>query len=367
MAGSLGSSGASTKLTLTASHAAEGTLSHRTRRSGTEQLHVNFGSTGAAFRRLAAAMNGKRLWILLDEWSSVPGELQPYLADLLRRSLFATPGATVKIAAIEQRAHFQLPPSGGDYVGIEIGADASADINLDDFMVFDNDADRSSEFFRDLLFRHFSAIAPEAKISSAAELIRQAFTQVRAFEEFVRASGLGARVDLVVRPARELRHTALFQGLNRRALERVSTGEVPLHRLEILPPSQLSNSIKIDALHKETRRERASEHVKSGAVNAIIESSLPKDLPDGFGCIDPRTALIPLEKPRIWPWLAKALDVESEAPCEPCSDGYGALLVRLRGPPGLRCHPDTSPSEIDVADLEVQDLLVAQPRASREE
>jgi len=171
--------------------AAENTGSERqTRvtRSGEERLYVNFGSTGAAFRRIAAEMGERRVWILLDEWSSIPAELQPYLADLVRRSLLPTPGVTVKIAAIEQRSRFQLARADGDYVGIEVGADASADVNLDDFMVFDNDAERAKAFFRDLLYRHYQAATPSEPIQSANEFIRRAFTQFRAFDEFVRAS-----------------------------------------------------------------------------------------------------------------------------------------------------------------------------------
>jgi hypothetical protein len=37
---------------------------------------------------------------------------------------------------------------------MEVGADAAADLDLDDFMVFGNDADKAKEFFRELLFRH---------------------------------------------------------------------------------------------------------------------------------------------------------------------------------------------------------------------
>jgi len=80
----------------------------------------------------------------------------------------------------------------GDYVGIELGADASADVNLDDFMVFDNDAQRATRFFQELLFKHYRG-ALEANelatgLSSAVELVRYAFTQRNAFEEFVRAA-----------------------------------------------------------------------------------------------------------------------------------------------------------------------------------
>jgi hypothetical protein len=165
----------------------------RLTRTGTERLHVNFGSTGAAFRRIAELLAPHRFWVLLDEWSSLPVDLQPYLADLLRRSLLPTTGITVKIAAIDQRSKFQFRLGSGEYLGIEVGADAAADINLDDFMVFDNDADRAKAFFTDLIFHHARAIASGTEYEDyipapAAELVRAAFNTTRAFEEFVRAS-----------------------------------------------------------------------------------------------------------------------------------------------------------------------------------
>jgi len=163
------------------------------KRRGKESLYVNFGSTGAAFRRVAALLRGRHLWVLLDEWSSVPVVLQPYLADLLRRSVFPITGITVKLAAIEQRSEFQIRSDQGDYLGLEVGADASADISLDDFMVFENDEDRAKSFFRNLIARHALAVASGTELeagipSDAAELVRVAFTEKRAFEEFVRAA-----------------------------------------------------------------------------------------------------------------------------------------------------------------------------------
>jgi hypothetical protein len=163
------------------------------RRRGQERLHVNFGATGAAFRRIAELLSNRHLWILLDEWSSVPLPLQAYLADLLRRSIFPITGITVKIAAIEHRSEFQLRSEQGDYIGIEVGADASADISLDDFMVFENDEERAKAFFRNLISRHAVAVTSgtdlDGKIpQDSAELIRVAFTEKRAFEEFVRSA-----------------------------------------------------------------------------------------------------------------------------------------------------------------------------------
>ncbi len=170
------------------SDSTQGTIS----RSGHEQLYVNFGATGAAFRGLVSCMQGRHLWVLLDEWSSIPLDLQPYLADLIRRSLFSVQGITVKIAAIEHRSNLMINRGGGDYIGIETGADASADVNLDDFMVFDNDSEKSQEFFQELLAQHISSAAKDIGIENKlpetpSQLINEAFTEKRALEEFARA------------------------------------------------------------------------------------------------------------------------------------------------------------------------------------
>jgi hypothetical protein len=181
------------ELSLTAEDRTNQQYEARFKRMGTERLHINFGSVGSAFRRIASLLQPKRLWILLDEWSSLPPDLQPYLADLLRRSLLSVTGISVKIAAIEHRTRFQIPYEIGGYLGLEVGADIAADINLDDFMVFDNDSDRAKAFFQDLLFRHARSVAAESGDletvpEDPVQLVRLAFTQVRVFEEFVRAS-----------------------------------------------------------------------------------------------------------------------------------------------------------------------------------
>ncbi|MBV9142437.1 MAG: hypothetical protein JO115_16265 [Pseudonocardiales bacterium] len=129
----------------------------RSRRSGIERHHVVFGPLSRALRAIANALRPARLWLLLDEWSSVPLDLQPLLADLLRRSVLPTPGITVKIAAIERRSRFSQPSLHGDYIGIEIGADAASAVSLDDHMIFDNARSSAQEFFGQLFYNHASA------------------------------------------------------------------------------------------------------------------------------------------------------------------------------------------------------------------
>lgn len=158
--------------------------------TGVERHRVHFGRLGGILERLNRALAPRRVWIILDEWSSIPLELQPFLADLLRRSILPVPGYTVKIGAIEQRSRFQVTLPEGDYLGVELGADMTADVNLDDFMVFENDPDRAKAFFGELLFKHFRAAGGAdnpAAPKTVNQLSREAFTQVTAFDEYIRA------------------------------------------------------------------------------------------------------------------------------------------------------------------------------------
>lgn len=159
------------------------------KRTGDVRHSINFGATMDALTLIHNVYGQRRIWLLLDEWSAVDLELQPILADLIRRAVLPIKGITVKIAAIEQRSQFKLAGERGAYLGIELGADMSADVNLDDFMVFDVEQNRAREFFRTLLYKHYLAVVPAgAAPSSAATLIQNAFTQVDMFDEFVRAS-----------------------------------------------------------------------------------------------------------------------------------------------------------------------------------
>jgi hypothetical protein len=153
---------------------------------------VHFGAVAKILGKLVPALGTKRLWILIDEWASVPLDLQPLLADLLRRSLFPVQGVTVKIGAIEQRSKFLTRLENGDRQGIELGADATSD-NLDDFMVFRNESDAAKEFFQNLLFKHVVAVLTEdgmkdEALTSARQLVEDGFTQRTAFDEFVKAA-----------------------------------------------------------------------------------------------------------------------------------------------------------------------------------
>jgi hypothetical protein len=139
---------------LSASRRRSVTAESRLRRTGVEHHHVLFGPLNRALRGITRALGTARLWLLLDEWSSIPRDLQPFLADLLRRSVLPIGGVTVKIAAIERRARFAQPAGVGDYLGIEVGSDAASAVDLDEFLTFDHGRARAREFFAQLFYNH---------------------------------------------------------------------------------------------------------------------------------------------------------------------------------------------------------------------
>jgi hypothetical protein len=170
----------------------------RTKVSGTQSYVLHFGEISAAIQAIERQLNGRRLWVLLDEWSNLPIDLQPYLADLIRRTLFVLKGVTVKIAAIEYRSDFAIKLPQGRYIGIELGADVTTDANLDDFMVFDNDVTKSGQFHRQLLWNHIKEGTELASddVVDPNELIRRSFSQENVFTELVRA-GEGVPRDFI--------------------------------------------------------------------------------------------------------------------------------------------------------------------------
>ena len=163
-------------------------------RRGTEAIRLNFSEVARALRDLAAALGGRRLWILLDEWSSLPPEVQPFVGEFLVRCVLPLQQLTIKIAAIEQQTTFRALLADGQKIGIELGADVTANVDLDEFMVFEQDEERSRAFFQGLFFKHLTSglegpddEALRLEIESSQQFVSRAFTDKRAFDELLRA------------------------------------------------------------------------------------------------------------------------------------------------------------------------------------
>jgi hypothetical protein len=195
--GSLGVHGGApaVEVGLTGSEATGQRLLQKETRRGAERRGLNFSDVAQSLRNLARSLTSRRIWFLFDEWSSVPADVQPYLGEFLVRCVLPLQEhVTVKIAAIEQQTSFRTQLDSGDVIGIELGADVAANVDLDEFMVFEQNEDQARGFFRGLFFKHVTAgheggLDPEVEeIRTEAELVRQGFTDKRAFDELVRAA-----------------------------------------------------------------------------------------------------------------------------------------------------------------------------------
>ncbi len=171
----------------------ESTDQVRSTRVGTERVAINFGDMATALRDLADSLSTKRIWLLLDEWGSVPPDVQPYLAEFLVRCVLPLRAFTVKITAIKQQSVFSIQDATtGARIGFEVGADIAADLDLDDFMVFEQGSDRARDFFLRLFYKHLTSGADSDHqvdvVRTEADLLRLGFTDRRAFDELVRAA-----------------------------------------------------------------------------------------------------------------------------------------------------------------------------------
>lgn len=133
------------------------------------------------------------LYIFMDEWSSVPVDVQPYFAELLKRSFLPMPRVVIKIAALEYRSKFSAELEGQRY-GFEVGADVATTIDIDDYYVFDRNPEAITDVFANILYRHLTSeleadyLQTKHSIASPNALIAKMFTDRSVFREIVRAA-----------------------------------------------------------------------------------------------------------------------------------------------------------------------------------
>jgi hypothetical protein len=166
----------------------------RTVNRGHESHHVLLGPLSAAIQSIANALAPQELWLLIDEWSALPIEIQPLMADLLRRTFLAISGVVVKISAVHGRSIFREADSAASPIGLELGADTAASLDLDDFLLFRNDSAATLDFYAELLFRHVTAVARRIdrpnenllrRLDTPNSLIRELFASQDSFHHLV--------------------------------------------------------------------------------------------------------------------------------------------------------------------------------------
>lgn len=168
----------------------------RTKQQGARRHRIHFGALGHLLKQVFSEHEAPRCWLILDEWSGVPLDLQPYLGQMLRSLFFGLPKVTVRIGAIPHRTEWRIAGERGDYIGLEIGAELFPLLDLDEFVVFparsrQQQAERSIAFFKTLLFRHLSQALRDldaGELEDTDQLMRLLFTQQTSLQEAIRAA-----------------------------------------------------------------------------------------------------------------------------------------------------------------------------------
>jgi len=91
------------------------------------------------------------LFVIIDEWSFISLNMQPYIADFVKRVFLSIKKVTLKIGAIKTRTNLI-----NDKEGIELSADIASSINLDDYFIFDREPIKVTNTFEEIIYRHFT-------------------------------------------------------------------------------------------------------------------------------------------------------------------------------------------------------------------
>jgi hypothetical protein len=153
-------------------------------REGRPLERILFRQIGSALDQTLKDAGIHRLLVLLDEWNAIPSELQPLLAEFLRRTFFPSSSITVKVAAIEYRCTFGVPLSRDNTLGFELSGDISASLDLDEFFVFDRDEHVALKLFAELLYRHVAAECDRYWMTVAERRVSNALVTAQAVKEF---------------------------------------------------------------------------------------------------------------------------------------------------------------------------------------
>lgn len=154
---------------------------------------VVFGEVYQMLDRVLSALGIEHLVLLIDEWTSLLVDMQPFVAEFLKRSFFPSNRVTVKIGSLEYRSRFTLGVEAGNPIGFELGADITANLDLDDYYVYERNPNRVTDIFCEVLLKHVLPGLPQVDglqsygVKDATSFQTRLFTERDTFVELVRA------------------------------------------------------------------------------------------------------------------------------------------------------------------------------------
>lgn len=191
-----------------------------------------YAEINKAFCTFLDHIAAERLTILIDEWAQIPKLAQPFFAEFLKRSVFATPRITTKIGVVDY-TYKLMDRVGDNVIGLERSADIFTDVRMDRYFVWDQDEKFVEQFFAEVLYNHL-ALELNLPLDRPAEekiqfLLNLMFTQRRVLSDLCRASEGNAR-DFLVLCGKA--HTRFRQqtGHQKIGLEDVNAASIELYR-----------------------------------------------------------------------------------------------------------------------------------------
>ncbi len=160
-------------------------------KNGEQKEYLRESSVKEYLENIVEAVGLDYVVILLDEWSSIPSSVQPYLADMIKKALIISPKISAKISTIRFRTRFSTSENAEDSYGLELGADVFGDIDLDTIKVWEKDLQGAVDFYKKLLLKHLKFELKKFGIEDnnigQIELVKDLFSSDDAFRELVRA------------------------------------------------------------------------------------------------------------------------------------------------------------------------------------
>jgi hypothetical protein len=192
------------------------------------EIILPFAQVSYELGRLLKLLDNASLHILFDEWSDIDKDpkVQPYLAEMLRKTVKSVPGMYLKLACIPGRTFLATPITEDvrNPIGLEEGDDIHADIDLDSIIFSGESIGELVPFFMTMIKKHVGekitwvrTATPELFESFLASFV---FAGAKPFLELCHASG-GVPRDFmnIYRTATTLVSNAAKSGQPRRPLD----------------------------------------------------------------------------------------------------------------------------------------------------
>jgi hypothetical protein len=160
-------------------------------KGGPDGHPFDFRNLGDALDRFRNAYGAQRFVLALDEWVAIPPQVQPFLAELVKRTFFTKPEFVIKIAAVTYQAKMAAEHE-HRIIGLERGADVFGDIALDTYFVWEEDKPGVESFFGQVIYNHLGDALgwplDLEPVDKAARVYQAFFTQEEAFIQLCRAA-----------------------------------------------------------------------------------------------------------------------------------------------------------------------------------